>query len=120
MPQVWTQVKLKPIPFGFLPVILQMQKPHKKFILQLRTICRPYKWKLISSKNGAARTDYGNRSSHAPYLFMMAVGEFSIVKDSYTKDGSEIEINYYVEPEYERMQKVFWRDTKYDYFFPNY
>jgi hypothetical protein len=35
---------------------------------------------------------------------MMAVGEYSIVKDSFTKkDGSSIDVNYYVEPEYEKM-----------------
>ena len=43
---------------------------------------------------------------------MMAVGEFSIVKDSYTKkDGSKIEVNYYVEPEYEKDAKGIFGET---------
>jgi hypothetical protein len=37
MPQIGLKVKLKPIQFGFLPLILQMQKLPKKFILLLRT-----------------------------------------------------------------------------------
>src|SRR5690606_39914001 len=38
---------------------------------------------------------------HAPYLFMMAIGEYAIVKDSW--EG--IEVSYYVEPAYEQYAK---------------
>ena len=44
------------------------------------------------------RTDYWKMDQpHAPYLFMMAVGEFAKVEDSW----QDIPVNYYVEPEYE-------------------
>lgn len=55
---------------------------------------------LISSivnKNQGTRTDYWKQTiPHAPYLVMMAIGKYSIVKDKWRK----ISVDYYVEPEY--------------------
>jgi aminopeptidase N len=54
---------------------------------------------LISKKANAdgTRTDYWKMDlPHAPYLFFMGVGDFSIIKDSYK--GKEV--SYYVEKEY--------------------
>jgi aminopeptidase N len=54
---------------------------------------------LISKKANAdgTRTDYWKMDlPHAPYLFFMGVGDFSITKDSYK--GKEV--SYYVEKEY--------------------
>ncbi|MCX8486555.1 MAG: M1 family aminopeptidase, partial [Crocinitomicaceae bacterium] len=71
--------------------------------------------KLISSKKNAdgTRTDHWKQDlPHAPYLFMMAVGEFKTVKDSYTrKDGSKMEVNYIVEPAYEKDAKAIFGET---------
>ncbi|PCH94449.1 MAG: alanyl aminopeptidase [Bacteroidetes bacterium] len=54
------------------------------------------------------RTDYWKLDlPHAPYLTMMAVGEFSIVKDQWR----EIEVNYYVEKEYEKHAKMIFGNT---------
>ncbi len=53
---------------------------------------------LISQKKNAdgTRTDYWKMDlPHAPYLFFMGVGDFSIIKDSYK--GKEV--SYYVEKE---------------------
>ncbi|AEE51844.1 M1 family metallopeptidase [Haliscomenobacter hydrossis] len=55
---------------------------------------------LTTSTNNAdgTRTDYWKMDMpHAPYLFMLAVGDFAIVKDKWRN----IEVSYYVEPEYE-------------------
>ncbi|MGK7395933.1 MAG: M1 family aminopeptidase [Candidatus Cyclobacteriaceae bacterium M3_2C_046] len=55
---------------------------------------------LISSSHNqdGTRTDYWKMDlPHAPYLFMMAIGEFAIVQDQW--EG--MEVSYYVEPEYE-------------------
>ncbi len=54
---------------------------------------------MISQKKNAdgTRTDYWKMNlPHAPYLFFMGVGEYSIIKDSYK--GKEV--SYYVEKEY--------------------
>ncbi len=54
---------------------------------------------LVSSKKNAdgTRTDYWKMDQpHAPYLFMIAVGDFAVVKDTW----SGIPLEYYVEPEF--------------------
>ncbi len=70
---------------------------------------------LISSKeNGdGTRTDYWKMDlPHAPYLFMMGIGEYAIVKDTWTrKDGSEMEVSYYVEKEYEQYARNIFGKT---------
>jgi aminopeptidase N len=55
---------------------------------------------LIASTRNAngTRTDYWRQDQpHAPYLFMMAVGEFAVVKDKWRN----MDVDYYVEPAYE-------------------
>jgi aminopeptidase N len=59
---------------------------------------------LASSKKNAdgTRTDYWKMDKpHAPYLFMMAIGEYAVVKDKWRN----IDLMYYVEPEYESVAK---------------
>ncbi|MEL6141252.1 MAG: M1 family metallopeptidase [Bacteroidota bacterium] len=60
---------------------------------------------LVESKeNGdGTRTDYWKMDlPHAPYLFMIAVGEFSVVDDA---PWNGVPVNYYVEEEYENYAK---------------
>ncbi len=62
-----------------------------------------------STLNGDnTRTDYWKQElPHAPYLTMMAIGEYAIVKDQWR----DIEVNYYVEPEYEKYAKMIFGNT---------
>ncbi len=62
-----------------------------------------------SDKNAdGTRTDHWKMDQpHAPYLFMIAVGEFAVVKDSW--DG--MLVDYYVEPEYEKDAKAIFAHT---------
>ncbi|GJM27544.1 MAG: aminopeptidase [Cyclobacteriaceae bacterium] len=54
------------------------------------------------------RTDYWKMDqAHAPYLFMMAVGEFAVVKDSW----QDMEVSYYVEPEYQPYARAIFGKT---------
>ena len=48
------------------------------------------------------RTDYWNMDlPHAPYLAMMAIGEFKVALDKWVNPhGVEIPVNYYIEDEY--------------------
>ena len=65
---------------------------------------------LISQKKNAdgTRTDYWKMDlPHAPYLFFMGVGEFSIIKDSYK--GKEV--SYYVEKEYAPVARTIFGHT---------
>lgn len=70
------------------------------------------------------RTDYWRMElPHAPYLFMLAVGDFAEVED----DWNEIPITYYVPPRYAAYAKTIFKHTpamidffseKLDYVFP--
>ncbi len=66
--------------------------------------------KLIASKDNGngTRTDHWKQDKpHAPYLAMMAVGKFAVVKDKWRN----LDVNYYVEPEYEQYAKAIFGNT---------
>ncbi len=64
---------------------------------------------IFQTENGdGSRTDYWKQElPHAPYLFMMAIGDFAIVKDEWK--GKEV--NYYVEHKYEAYAKDIYPNT---------
>ena len=66
--------------------------------------------KMINSKKNAngTRTDHWKQEkSHTPYLFMMAIGEYAVVEDNW----KDLDVNYYVEPEYEDDAKMIFNHT---------
>lgn len=65
---------------------------------------------IFSEDNGdGTRTDHWEQTlPHAPYLFMMAVGEYVVVKDTWR---DSIDVNYYVEPKYEASAKEIFNHT---------
>ncbi len=88
---------------------------------------------VYSKKNsGGTRTDYWKMDQpHAPYLVMMVVGKFAVVKDSWKSSKGNIPVNYYVEPEYEQYAKAIFGNTPemmtyfsellgYEYVWPKY
>jgi len=98
--EIWTQGETESNSVWF-PTI---DKPNQKSTEEIyMTVPQKYvtlsNGKLISQKknNNGTRTDYWKMAlPHAPYLFFMGVGEYSIIKDSYK--GKEV--SYYVEKEY--------------------
>ncbi len=116
MPQIWTQGETQSNSVWFPTIDSPNQKTTQEIYM---TVDNKYKTLsnglLISSKenNDGTRTDYWKQDlPHAPYLVMMAVGEFSIIKDSYTKsDGTVIPVNYYVEPEWKDDAKAIFGRT---------
>lgn len=59
---------------------------------------------LVSSKkhDDGTRTDYWKMDMpHAPYLFMIAIGEYAVVKDEWKGKL----VDYYVEPKFEKYAK---------------
>lgn len=88
---------------------------------------------VYSKKNSdGTRTDYWKMEQpHAPYLVMMAVGKFAVVKDSWKSSKGNIPVNYYVEPEFEQYAKAIFGNTPemmtyfsellgYEYVWPKY
>lgn len=98
--QIWTQGETEASSVWF-PTI---DKPNQKTTQEIyMTVPAKYvtlsNGKLTSQKKNAdgTRTDYWKMDlPHAPYLFFMGVGEYSVVRDSYK--GKEV--SYYVEKEY--------------------
>lgn len=106
--QIWTQGETE-ANSAWMPTI---DKPNQKTTQEIyMTVPSKYvtlsNGLLVSQKKNTdgTRTDYWKMDlPHAPYLFFMGVGDFSIVKDSYK--GKEV--SYYVEKEYAPVaRKIF-------------
>lgn len=116
MPQIWTQGETEASSVWFPTIDSPNSKTSQEVLI---TVDDKYttlsNGKLVSSKKiaGGKRVDHWKQElPHSPYLFMMAVGEFKVIKDSYTRpDGSKMEVNYYVEPEWEQYAKDIFGET---------
>ena len=116
MPQIWTQGESEASSVWFPTIDSPNTKTTEEIFM---TVDQKYmtlsNGKLVSSKQNldGTRTDHWKQDlPHSPYLFMMAVGEFKLVKDFYTRaDGTKVEVNYYVEPEWEGSAKAIFGET---------
>lgn len=116
MPQIWTQGETEASSVWFPTIDAPNSKTTQEIFM---TVDDKYatlsNGKLISSKklSNGKRVDHWKQDlPHAPYLFMMAVGEFKVVKDSYKKpDGKTMDVFYYVEPEWESYAKDIFGET---------
>lgn len=116
MPQIWTQGETESSSVWFPTIDAPNVKTTQEIFI---TVADKYatlsNGKFVGSKKNAngTRTDHWKQDlPHAPYLFMMGIGEFKVVKDFYTrKDGSKMEVNYYVEKEWEPYAKDIFGET---------
>lgn len=109
--QIWTQGETESSSCWF-PTI---DKPNEKMTHEI-FITVPKKFKTLSngllitskeSKEGN-RTDHWKMDlPHAPYLVMMAIGEYAVVKDKWRN----VSVDYYVEPEFEKHAKKIFGNT---------
>jgi aminopeptidase N len=109
--QIWTQGETEASSCWFPTIDSPNQKTTQEIYMTV-----PDKYVTLSNgtlksqtnnPNGT-RTDYWKMNQkHAPYLFFMGVGEFSIVKDHW----NELDVNYYVEPKYESVAKDIFGNT---------
>lgn len=110
--QIWTQGETQATSV-WMPTI---DRPNERMTQEIyMTIDKKYvtlsNGELCSSfDNGdGTRTDYWKMElPHAPYLAMMAVGDYAVVKDNRWKGR---EVNYYVEKEYEPHAKAIFGNT---------
>jgi aminopeptidase N len=109
--QIWTQGETQSNSAWF-PTI---DRPNQKMTQEIRmTVENRYKTLsnglLVSSKKNAdgTRTDTWRQDKpHAPYLAMMAVGEFAVVHDQWRGKA----VDYYVEPKYASTAKAVFGRT---------
>ncbi|MBK7966703.1 MAG: M1 family metallopeptidase [Bacteroidetes bacterium] len=109
--QIWTQGETQASSVWF-PTI---DAPNQKMTQEIK-ITVDNKFKTVSNgilANSAINVD-GTRTDtwkhnlpHSPYLCMMAIGNFAIVKDTWK--GKEV--SYYVEPEYEKVARRIFGNT---------
>ncbi len=111
MPQIWTQGETQSNSVWF-PTIDQ---PNERMTEEI-FITVDNKYTTLSNgslvnqihNNNGSRTDHWKMElPHAPYLVMMAIGEFQLVKDKW-KDK---EVNYYVEKEFAPHAKAIFGNT---------
>lgn len=99
--QIWTQGETQSNSAWFPTIDAPNQKMTQEIAITIED-----KFKTLSNgtlthseDNGnGTRTDFWeHKKPHAPYLVMMAIGEFAVVKDTWRG----IDVDYYVEKEYE-------------------
>jgi aminopeptidase N len=109
--QIWTQGETEASSCWFPTIDSPNQKTTQEISMRVPD-------KYVTLSNGilksqtdhpdGTRTDYWHMDQkHAPYLFFMGVGEFSVVKDTW----NDLEVNYYVEKEYEAVAKDIFGHT---------
>jgi len=103
--QIWTQGETEASSCWFPTIDSPNQKTTQEIYMTVPS-------KFVTLSNGilksqtentnGTRTDYWKMDQkHAPYLFFMGIGDFSIVKDTW----NGLDVDYYVEPEYENVAK---------------
>ncbi|MBC7425683.1 MAG: M1 family metallopeptidase [Bacteroidia bacterium] len=109
--QIWTQGETESARCWFPTIDATNQKTTEEISITVPS-------KFITLSNGelqyktenkdGTRTDYWKQDlPHAPYLFMVAAGEFAEVKDKWRNK----EVNYYVEKEYEPYARLVFGNT---------
>ena len=109
--QIWTQGETENNSKWF-PTI---DKPNERCTQEIKlTVEDRFKTlsngKMISSTKNTdgSRTDIWKQDQpHAPYLFMLAIGEYAVVEDIWKK----LPLYYYVEPEFEKDAKNIFNHT---------
>ena len=119
--QIWTQGETESSSCWFPTIDSPNQKTSQEIYITV-----PNKYTTLSNgllnkqikNNDGTRTDYWKfDQKHAPYLFFMGIGEYSIVKDKW----KNIAVDYYVEKEYEQYAKgIFGLTPEMIQFFSDY
>ncbi len=125
--QIWTQGETEANSKWFPTIDAPNQKTTQEMYITVEERFKTLSNGLLvysSINEDGTRTDYWKMDlPHAPYLFMMAIGEFAVVEDTW----NDITVDYYVEPEYEQYAKDIFGNTpemisffseKLDYKFP--
>lgn len=109
--QIWTQGETENNSFWFPTIDSPNERTTQEIYITVEdkflTLSNGLLISSIKNQDGT-RTDYWKMDlPHAPYLFMLAVGEFAVVKDKW----GDIDVDYYVEPEYQPYAKKIFGAT---------
>jgi aminopeptidase N len=109
--EIWTQGETQSNSVWFPTIDVPNQKCTEEINITVednfKTLSNGLLVKSIQHSDNT-RTDYWKMDlPHSPYLFMMAIGEYAIVKDKWR----DREVNYYVEPKYEEDARAIFGNT---------
>lgn len=125
--QIWTQGATESNSCWFPTIDSPNQKMTQEIYIRV-----PEKYTTLSNgvladqikHNDQTRTDHWKLDQvHAPYLCFMGIGAYALIKDKW----QDIEVNYYVEPEYEDVamdifgltpEMIQFFSEKFDYAYP--
>ena len=109
--QVWTQGETENNSRWFPTIDKPNERCTGEIILTVQDKFKTLSNGLLKSSNKKAdgmRTDHWFMDqAHAPYLFMIAVGDFSVTQDKW----KGIDVDYYVEPAYEPHAREIFNHT---------
>jgi len=109
--QIWTQGETEANSCWFPTIDApNVKTTQEMFITVENDLLTLSNGKLVASvKNvNGTRTDHWKQDKpHAPYLFMMAVGKYSVVRDQWRN----VNVDYYVEKEYAQYAKAIFGRT---------
>jgi aminopeptidase N len=129
--QIWTQGETQSNSVWFPTFDVPNQKTTQELNITVannfKTLSNGLLVKSIPLANNMRTDCWKMDLPHAPYLFMMAIGDFAIVKDKWR----DREVSYYVEPKYEvdaraifgntpEMMEFFSKKMGVDYAWPKY
>lgn len=118
--QIWTQGETQANSVWFPTIDVPNQKITQEIKITVenkyKTVSNGTMTSSVVNADGTRSDTWKHNLPHAPYLCMMAIGEFAIVKDTWK--GKEV--NYYVEPAYEKVaRKIFGNTPEMMTFFSN-
>lgn len=109
--QIWTQGETENNSRWFPTIDKPNERSTQEMILTVQDRFKTLSNGLLISStqnDNGTRTDYWKMDQpHAPYLFMLAIGEFAKVDDQW----EDIPLSYYVDPEYEAHAKKIFDNT---------
>ena len=109
--QIWTQGETEASSAWFPTIDAPNQRMTQEIYITIEDNFKTLSnGSLIYSRQrpNGMRTDYWKQElPHAPYLAMMAIGEFAVVKDSWKNK----DVTYYVEPKYKNSAKGIFGNT---------
>lgn len=109
--QIWTQGETQANSVWFPTIDVPNQKTTEEINITVsnkyKTLSNGVLVKSIINSDSTRTDSWKLDKPHAPYLFMMAIGEFAVIKDQWR--GREV--NYLVEPKYEKVAKKIFGNT---------
>ncbi|NNC94482.1 MAG: M1 family peptidase [Chitinophagales bacterium] len=109
--QIWTQGETESSSCWFPTIDKPNERCTQEVIVTVNSKFKSFSNGLLISQvaNGdGSRTDHWKQElPHAPYLFVLVVGDYAVVDDSWR----DIEVDYFVEPEYEEHAKDIFGHT---------